>query len=123
MFYRIEKDIQNILSCYLCLILGPIKLRHDKSPSLKLKIAEELDRHDKSPSQKIKRLNFVKYLIFVFGLILFGIWIILFRNEIITNIHIIFSNPMALSIGLITVPVVVILMIIQKTKGKGPVVV
>jgi hypothetical protein len=30
---------------------------------------------------------------------------------------------MALSIGLITVPVVVILMVIQKTKGKGPIVV
>lgn len=90
---------------------------------LTLFVAEELDRHDKSPSQKIKRLNFVKYMIFVFGLILFGIWIILFRNEIITNIHNIFSNPMALSIELITVPVVVILMIIQKTKGKGPVVV
>jgi LexA-binding, inner membrane-associated putative hydrolase len=85
--------------------------------------AGELDRHDKIPSKKLKRFNFIKYLIFPFGLILFSIWIILFRDEIITNLRNIFSNPVAFSIEAIVVPLVIILMIIQKTKGKPPAVV
>jgi hypothetical protein len=74
-------------------------------------------------SKKLKRFNFIKYLIFPFGLILFSIWIILFRDEIITNLRNIFSNPVAFSIEAIVVPLVIILMIIQKTKGKPPAVV
>jgi LexA-binding, inner membrane-associated putative hydrolase len=97
--------------------------RRDKSPSRKLKIAEELDRSDKSPSRKLMKLNLIKYLIFAFGLILFSIWLILFRDEIIRNVHNIISNPVAFSMEVIIVPVVVILMIIRKTKGRGPVVV
>ena len=52
-----------------------------------------------------------------------SIWIILFRDEIITNLRNIFSNPVAFSIEAIVVPLVIILMIIQKTKGKPPAVV
>jgi LexA-binding, inner membrane-associated putative hydrolase len=97
--------------------------RRDKSPSRKLKIAEELDRSDKSPSRKLMKLNFIKYLIFAFGLILFSIWLILFRDEIIRNVHNIISNPVAFSMEVTIVPVVVILMIMRKAKGRGPVVV
>lgn len=97
--------------------------RRDKSPSRKLKIAEELDQSDKSPSRKLRKMDFIKYVIFAFGLILFSIWLILFRNEIITNIQNVLSNPIAFSMYATIVPAAIALMILQKSKGKGPVVV
>jgi hypothetical protein len=90
---------------------------------LTLFVAGELDRHNKFASQKLKRFNFIKYVIFVFGLILFSTWVFLFRNEIYANLLSVASNPVALSMEAIMVPVVVILLILQKTRGKGPVVV
>jgi hypothetical protein len=81
-------------------------------------VAGELDRHDKTHSQKVQRLNFVKYPIFGFGIILFGFWLMLFWEEIKINLLNIVSNPIALSLEVILVPITLILMIIQKTRGK-----
>lgn len=86
-------------------------------------VAGELDRHDKSRSPKVQRFNFIKYPIFGFGVILFGFWLMLFWPEIKINLLIIVSNPIAFSMEAILVPVTLVLMIIQKTRGKSPAVV
>lgn len=85
-------------------------------------VSGELDRHDKARSQKVQRINFIKYPIFGFGVILFGFWLILFWPEIKLNLLNIFSNPIAFSLEVILVPLTVFLMIIQK-RGKSPAVV
>jgi LexA-binding, inner membrane-associated putative hydrolase len=91
-------------------------------------IAGELDRHDKFRSPKVPRTNLrtnlLKYPIFGIGLVLFSIWLVLFRDQILTNIFLnILSNPLALSMEIVLVPLVLALMIIQKTRGKEPAVV
>jgi LexA-binding, inner membrane-associated putative hydrolase len=86
-------------------------------------VAGELDRHDKSRPQKVQRLNFIKYPIFGFGIILFGFWLMLFWPEIKINLFNIVSNPIALSLQVILVPLTLVLMILQKTRGKAAAVV
>ena|SRR5215469_18681677 len=81
-------------------------------------VAGELDRHDKTRSEKVQRLGYVKYPVFGFGLLLFGIWLILFWPQIKINLFNIVSNPIALSLEVILVPATLTLMIIQKTRGR-----
>jgi hypothetical protein len=87
-------------------------------------IAGELDRHDGIHPRKVSKFNFIKYPIFGIGLILFSIWIILFRDQILQNIFLnVLSNPIALGMEVIAVPLVIIFMIKQKTKGNKPAVI
>ena len=86
-------------------------------------VAGELDRHDKSRPQKVQRLNFIKYPIFGFGIILFGFWLMLFWPEIKINLFNIVSNPIALSLQVILVPLTLVLMVLQKTRGEAAAVV
>ncbi|HYY50847.1 MAG TPA: hypothetical protein VE643_08240 [Nitrososphaeraceae archaeon] len=47
-----------------------------------------------------------------------------YKDQIVRNIfHNILSNPLALSLEIILVPLVIFLMIKQKMRGKGPAVV
>lgn len=85
-------------------------------------MAGELDRHDTIHS-KVQRFNFIKYPIFGFGVISFGLWLTLFWPEIKANVFNIVSNPVAFSLEVILVPVTLDLMIIQKTRGKSATVV
>jgi hypothetical protein len=55
---------------------------------------------------------------------LFVAWVMLYKDQIFRNIFLnVLSNPMALSLEIILVPLVIFLMIRQKTKGMGPAVV
>ena len=77
--------------------------------------AGEMDRRDKTP--RFGRLNFIKYPLFVLGLGLFVYWGILFGNEINKNFMHIFSNPMAILMGVIIVPLVIVAMIKWKLRN------
>jgi hypothetical protein len=80
--------------------------------------AGEMDRRDKTP--RFGRLNFIKYPIFVLGLGLFVYWGILFGNQINKNLIHIFSNPVAILMGVIIVPLVIVAMIKWKLRnGKS----
>lgn len=84
--------------------------------------AGEMDRRDKTP--RFGKINVIKYPMFVIGLGLFGYWGFLFANKIGNNLVIIFSNPIAIIMGIILVPLVIIGMIKWKTgKNNTPAVV
>lgn len=52
------------------------------------------------------------------------VWMVLFRDQILQNIfHNVLSNPIALGVEMIAVPLVILFMIKQKTKGNKPAVV
>ena len=87
-------------------------------------IAGELDRHDGIHPRKVSKFKLIKYPIFGIGIILFSIWMVLFRDQILQNIfHNVLSNPIALGVEMIAVPLVILFMIKQKTKGNKPAVV
>lgn len=70
-------------------------------------VAGELDRHNGIHPCKISKFNLIKYPIFAISLILFSIWIILFRDQILRNIFLnVLSNPTALGLEVIIVPLV-----------------
>ncbi|MGC2382068.1 MAG: hypothetical protein WA631_03035 [Nitrososphaeraceae archaeon] len=87
-------------------------------------VAGELDRHNGIHPRKISKFNLIKYPIFATSLILFSIWIILFRDQILRNIFLnVLSNTIALGLEVIIVPLVIIFTIKQKTKGSKPAIV
>ena len=79
--------------------------------------AGEMDRRDKTP--RFGKINVVKYPLFILGLGLFGYWGFLFANQIRNNLGVIFSNPIAIIMGIILVPLVIIGMIKWKTSKTG----
>jgi hypothetical protein len=78
-------------------------------------LSGELDRKDKTP--RLGKLNFIKYIIFALGLVLLGIWIVLSLNDIMKNIMTIFADPLSIFVGIITIPIVIILIIKAKTRS------
>jgi hypothetical protein len=78
--------------------------------------AGEMDRRDKTP--RFGKLNVIKYPMFFLGLGLFGYWGFLFANQISKNLMIVFSNPVAIIMGVILVPLVIIGMIKWKTSKR-----
>jgi len=84
--------------------------------------AGEMDRRDKAP--RFSKVNIIKYPLFVLGLGLFGYWGFLFANQISENLLIIFSNPIAIIMGIILIPLVIVGMIRWKTsKSDTPAIV
>ncbi len=90
------------------------------SSILTLFVAGEMDRHGKISFLKITGIKFTiaKYLVFGIGVILFGLWMILFRDEILKNLYNIFANPIAFLMMAILIPISIAILIWQKTKGK-----
>lgn len=88
-----------------------------------LYLTGELDRHNKIPSRLFMGFDVVKYPIFAIGLIIFVIWLILFWDKIEQNLVNIFYNPLAFSMEAVLIPLVIIIMIRQKTKKGTPAVV
>jgi len=87
-------------------------------------IAGELDRHSEIHPHKNIKFDFIKYPIFGIGLMLFIIWIVLFREQILQNIFLnVLSNPIALGLEVIAAPLVILFMVKQKTKDNKPAVV
>ena len=79
--------------------------------------AGEMDRRDKTP--RFGKINVIKYPMFIIGLGLFGYWGFLFANKIGNNLTVIFSNPIAIIMGMILVPLVIVGMIKWKTGKSG----
>lgn len=87
-------------------------------------IAGELDRHSEIHPHKNIKFDFIKYPTFGIGLMLFIIWIVLFREQILQNIFLnVLSNPIALGLEVIAAPLVILFMVKQKTKDNKPAVV
>lgn len=80
--------------------------------------AGELDRRDEP--LRIPRFNFVKYPIFAAGVALFGLWLVLCRNEISANLQAILSHPISILLGLLFIIVVSVTVVMWQTKlGKA----
>ncbi len=87
-------------------------------------IAGELDRYNGIHQHKNIKFEFIKYLIFGMGLILFIVWIVLFQEQILQNIFLnVLSKPITLGLEVIAVPLVILFMVKQKIKGNKPAVV
>jgi hypothetical protein len=84
--------------------------------------AGELDRMDKP--LRAPRFNFIKYPLFVLGLISFGAWLFMYRAEILANLENIFSNSILILLGILLVILVSIAVIKWQTRaGKTPAIV
>jgi hypothetical protein len=83
-------------------------------------IAGEMDRHNKISFIKVtgNYFNNIKYSIFGSGIILFGLWIHLFKERIIGNLMNLFVNLMSLMWTAILIPISIAIVIKQKTKDK-----
>lgn len=96
-------------------------------------LAGELDRRDRKvplriiPKTMIRRKNIFKKPIFVAALIFFGVWLALFRMEIITNLELLFANWLTIVLGTVAVAIVVFIFIkleiTTKKKKSVPVIV
>ena len=75
----------------------------------------------------IRRKNIFKKPIFVAALIFFGVWLALFRMEIITNLELLFANWLTIVLGTVAVAIVVFIFIkleiTTKKKKSVPVIV
>lgn len=91
-------------------------------------LAGELDRRDRKeplkiiPKTMIKNKNIFKKPIFASGLAFLGVWLILFRTDIWTNLESLFTNWLKIILGTAVVAIVTILLIksemaINKKKG------
>jgi hypothetical protein len=82
-------------------------------------LAGELDRRDQP--LRVPGFNYVKYPIFVLGIISFSVWLFLYRAEILENLETIYSNliPVLLGAGIV---ILVSLAVIkwQTRAGKTP---
>ena len=79
-------------------------------------VAGELDRRDEPV--RIPKLNFVKYPIFIAGLMLFVTWIALYWTKIVANFHNILSYPITFLLGVTFVPLVSLAVIKWQTRSS-----
>lgn len=84
-------------------------------PILILFVGGELERND-----KLGKFTFIKYPIFVLGLVLLGVWGILIGSEITKNLSNIFSNPVSILMAIIILPLAIIGVIKWKIRKSGP---
>ena len=85
-------------------------------------VAGELDRRDEPV--RIPTFNFVKYPIFIAGLMLFVTWIALFWTKIVANLYDILSYPITFLLAVACVPLVSLAVIKWQTRpSKTPAVV
>ncbi len=80
-------------------------------PILVLFVGGELERRG-----KLGKFTFGKYPIFGLGIILLGVWGLLIRNNIATNLSDIFSNPVSILMAVIIIPLAIIGVIKWKTR-------
>jgi hypothetical protein len=82
-------------------------------------LAGELDRIDKP--LRVPKFNFIKKPIFVLGIILFVVWLVLYRVEILANLENIFSNLIPILLGALIIFLVSLAVIRWQTRtGKTP---
>jgi hypothetical protein len=80
-------------------------------------LAGELDRRDRKvplriiPKTMVKQNNIFKKPLFVAGLIFLGVWLILLRTEIFANLELMSANWLTISLGTITIAIVVLVVI------------
>ena len=85
-------------------------------------VAGELDRKD--APVRIPKFNFVKYPIFVAGVVLFVTWIVLYWTEIVANLYNILSYPITFLLGVALIPLVSLAVIKWQTRpSKTPAIV
>jgi LexA-binding, inner membrane-associated putative hydrolase len=91
-------------------------------------LAGELDRRDRKeplkiiPTAMIQNKNIFKKPIFAAGLFFLGVWLVLYRLEIWTNLESLFANWVTIVLGTVAIALMIILLIkveITRNKKKG----
>jgi hypothetical protein len=87
-------------------------------------IAGELDRRDRDKPLPIPELRFLKIPLFILGVVLFGTWFVLYRNEIKANLETIYPNWISILLGVVLITLTSLAVIIwQMRRDKAPVIV
>jgi hypothetical protein len=72
---------------------------------------------------KLPQLKPIQLPLFIGGIILFGLWLIVYGSQIVSNLMIIFATPLPIILGVILVPITAVLVLLwQIRKGKTTVV-
>jgi len=66
----------------------------------------------------IRHNNVFKKPLFVAGLVFFGVWLVLFRMEILTNLELLFANWLPMSLGIVAIAIVAFTIIILEKSIK-----
>jgi len=84
-------------------------------------LAGELDRRDRPkplrviPKAMVRHNNIFKKPIFFVGLFFFGVWLVLYRVEILANLELLLANWLAITLGIVAVAVVAVAVIVLAT--------
>jgi hypothetical protein len=79
--------------------------------------AGETQRRDKSP--RLPQLKPIQFPLLLIGVALFAFWFVLYRGEIISNLKVIFAEPLIILVGTVTVPVVAYVLVKWYTRGNN----
>ncbi len=85
--------------------------------------AGEVDRRDKI-RPTLGKIKMLRVPIFFLGLVLLGLWVILYRDSISSNVFTAISQPLQIVAMIVLVPIIALLLIQRQTKaGKQPAIV